>query len=319
MDALKTSFGWLLRAVLLFVLIVVSFWLSGLLIGGSVPDIATSQPGLVSPLNGALIVALADLLIICALIRFSRWSGWRLTLALAAAYYGAVTVLPNLETWYFLPVIPVSGAPDLVPRLFLAGVPTAFFFIPLAVVILGKSRPTTAEERAGHEAPSIPFARWVWMLLILAFAFFALYWGISYAIAWQNPELRAFYGQPGEPLPFFQHLINTHRLHPGVFPLEVLRAWLCVLCSLPFIRSSRLSLAATSIVVGLFLSVPQNLGLISANSLVPDASVRASHMLETGLVSFLFGVTIVWILYWGQRKAVTEIAMTPRLASERHE
>jgi len=76
-------------------------------------------------------------------------------------------------------------------RLFLMGIPTAFLFIPLAVWILGKGRATA------HAAPNLalvmPVQQWIWKLAAIVVVYLVLYWGAGYFIAWQNPELRAFY------------------------------------------------------------------------------------------------------------------------------
>ena len=96
-------------------------------VAGVMPDIAISEPGLVPATSGLLIIALAHLLVIAALILTSCWGGWKLGVSLALAYYGAVTFLMQIETWYFLSSISVG--PQLLPRLFLMGIPTAFLFI----------------------------------------------------------------------------------------------------------------------------------------------------------------------------------------------
>jgi len=114
---------------------------------------------------------------------------------------------------------------------------------------------------------------------------------------WSLPELRAFYGQPGEPSPFFTHTANTLRHDPMLFPLQILRALLWVLCALPVIRGSRVNPWWTALLVGLLFSAPQNLGHILANPLMPVASVRLSHMIETASSTFLFGALVVWLLH----------------------
>lgn len=129
-------FAWILRFVALYVLFLVCFVIGSMAVAGAMPATATSEPGLVSTTIGLLIIALAHVLIIAALILSSRWGGWKLAISLALAYYGAVTVLPQIETWYFLSFITVT--PELVARLFLMGIPPAFLFVPLAVWILGK-------------------------------------------------------------------------------------------------------------------------------------------------------------------------------------
>jgi hypothetical protein len=45
------------------------------------------------------------------------------------------------------------------------------------------------------------------------------------------------------------------------------------------------------------LSLPQNIGHILPNSLIPLSSVRMSHLLETASSTFVFGVIVTWLLY----------------------
>jgi hypothetical protein len=49
--------------------------------------------------------------------------------------------------------------------------------------------------------------------------------------------------------------------------------------------------------VGLALSVPQNIGHILPNSLIPLNSVRMSHLIETASSTFVFGLTLTWLLF----------------------
>ncbi|MEW6405891.1 MAG: hypothetical protein AB1649_29210 [Chloroflexota bacterium] len=72
---------------------------------------------------------------------------------------------------------------------------------------MGKGR-TTVDD---FPTPALvmPARQWMWKLAAIALAYLILYWCAGYFIAWQNPELRAFYGQPGEAVSFFAHLANT--------------------------------------------------------------------------------------------------------------
>ena len=293
MNSARSFFKWTFRLILLFILFIVFFMVGSLAVAGVMPAITTSEPGLVPATSGLLIIALANLIVIAALILTSRWSSWKLAISLTLAYYGAVTFMMQIETWYFLSSITVS--PQLLPRLFLMGVPTAFLFIPLAVWILGKGRATT--DTLPNSALVMPIQQWVWKLAAIAVAYLALYWAAGYFIAWQNPELRAFYGQPGEALPFFTHTANTLRHDPMLFPFQILRALLWVLCALPVIRDSKVNPWLTALLVGLLFSVPQNVGHIIANPLLPIASIRLSHMIETASSTFIFGTIVVWLLH----------------------
>ncbi len=293
MNTPRSFVDWTFRLILLFVLFIVFFVIGSMTVAGLIPDNAISEPGLVSATTGLLIIALASLLVIAALILTSRWSGWKLALSLAPAYYGAVTFMTQVETWYFLSSISVG--PQLLLRLFLMGIPTAFLFIPLAVWILGKGRATA--DTLPNPALVMPIQQWIWKLAAITVAYLVLYWGGGYFIAWQNPELRAFYGQPGEALPFFTHTANTLRDEPMLLPFQILRALLWVLCAVPVIRGSRVKPWWTALLVGLFFSVPQNVAHIIANPFLPIASVRLSHMIETASSTFIFGTIVVWLLH----------------------
>ena len=282
----------LLRIGALYVLFLACFVIGSLPVASALPDTAASEPGLVPPVAGLLIIALLNVLVVAALILASRWNGWTVAASFACAYYGAVTLMPQVETWYFLSTLTVGR--HVLPRLFLMGVPTAFVFVPLAVWILGKGR--AAEASAPSRVPEVHPGEWAWKLATLAVIYVALYWSAGYFIAWQNPELRAFYGHQGEPLPFVTHTANTFRLDPGLFGFQLLRGLLWVLCALPVIVGSAVSRWRTALLVGLLFSVPQNVGQILANPLMPAASVRFSHMIETATSTFVFGLLVVWLL-----------------------
>ena len=284
---------WFLRFTFLPILFVVCFMAGSTVVAGLMPTTVTSEPGLVSDIGGLLIIALADVAVIAALILTSRWHGWKLALSLALAYYGAVTFVMQIETAYFLSSITVS--PQLLPRLFVMGMPTAFIFIPLAVWMLGKGRADA--QTSPQRALSMPLGQWIWKLALAAALYIVLYWGAGYFIAWQNPALRAFYGQPGEALPFFVHTANTLRSDPWLFPFQVLRTLLWVLCALPIIWGSKVNPWWTALLVGLLFSVPQNIGHILANPLLPVASIRLSHMIETASSTFVFGLLVVWLFH----------------------
>lgn len=258
--------------------------------GGSPP--AVSEPGLVSPAAGLLIVALVNLVIIVPLIRTSRWGGWKLALLLALSYYGTVTFVVQLESAFFLTASTVDA--QTLPRLFLMGLPPAFCFLPLAVRILGKKSPPA--DPTPNSRLVMPVGQWLWKLTAIVAAYLILYWLAGYFIAWQNPAVRAFYGQPGPALPFWEHTLNTLR-NSRLFALQILRALLWVLCMLPVIRGAKLTPWRTALLAGAFLSLLPNIALILENPLMPSATVRLTHLLETTSSNFLWGLFMVWLLH----------------------
>ena len=283
---------WTARTALLLLLFYVCFISGSMAISGMLPD-AESEPGLIEGNIGFLIFGMVNMLLITVLILSSRWNGWKLALVLGTAYYGAVTFLIQIEAWYFMSNITFDQ--KLVPRLFIMGLPVAFIYIPLAVLILGKWKKKSSETPAFSLI--FPVKQWIWKLSTIAVIYILLYWLAGYYIAWQNAELRDFYGSPGAILPFWEQTANTFYNEPGLFPFQAIRAMLWTLCAIPIIRGSNVKVWWTAILVGLFFTVPQISGLILENPLMPSASVRLSHMIEGIATNLVFGMMIVWLLH----------------------
>ena len=290
--SIKSIILFCLRFVLVFVLFVAFFMLGSEAVAGKMPT-GGSEPGLVSEGAAFLIIVFVETAILSALILTSRWGGWKLAILLSLAYYGAVTVLMQIETWYFLSNITVS--PDLLPALFIMRLPVTFIVIPLAVWIFGKGKAQADAEP--NPALVMPASQWAWKAALIAAAYVTLYWTAGYFIAWQNPELRAFYGSPGDALPFWTHTLGTLRGDPGLLPFQLLRGLLWMVCALPIIRGSKVTAWWTALLVGLMFSLPQNTAHIMANPLMPIASVRLSHLIETASSTFVFGLIVVWLLH----------------------
>ena len=282
---------WTGRFALLLLLFFILFVIGSMAVSGLLPDIA-SEPGPVPKDIGFLIFGVLNTLLIIAMILSSRWYGWKLTLVLAFAYYGAVTFLTQIETWYFLSEVTVTA--EILQGLFIMGLPIAFIYIPLAVLILGKRK---AKETVANVATArIPKKQLMLKVIAIALVYIALYWGAGYFIAWQNPDLRAFYGSPGAILPFWEQTANTFN-DSGLFPFQFLRGLLWTLCAVPIVHSSKLKTWHTAVLLGLFFTIPQVLGLILENPLMPSASVRLSHIIEGFASNFTFGLIIVWLLH----------------------
>jgi len=284
--------NWTGRLLLLLVLFIVIFVIGTIPISGVMPDIQ-SEPGLLPDPYGFLVFGFGNMLLIAGLILTSRWSGWKLALIMSLAYYGAVTFLTQIETWFFMSN--VTADEQLLPLLFVMGLPIAFIYIPLAVWILGKGKKSEAVEPVTFSGFTV--TQWTVKLIAIIVAYITLYWSAGYFIAWQNPSLRAFYGSPGDIVPFWEHTANTLATDPGLFPFQALRALLWALCALPIIAGSKVNGWQTAIFVGLFFTLPQVSGLILENPLMPEASVRFSHLIEGLSSNFIFGMIIAWLLH----------------------
>ncbi len=287
----KNFLIWGFRLILLTVLYFPIWILGTMAIGDLIPDIP-SEPGLVSEGIGVAILGVINTTLIVGLIVSSRWNGWRLALSLAFAYYGAVTFITQIETWYFLTEITVS--PKLLPRLFVMGLSIPLIYIPLAILICRKwKKDGSAAENTNMV---MPFEQLVLKLGIIAVIYLVIYWLAGYYIAWQNPELRAFYGSPGEIVPFFTHTFATFTKTPSLILLQLARGILFAAIVMPIILGSNVKPWLTGLIVGFLLAIP-HLGHIMPNPLMPIASVRFSHMIETATSTFVFGLIIVWLLH----------------------
>ena len=292
-QSIGKTFGWILRFVVLVILYFVLFAAGGGFVAPYLPA-TPAEPGPVPEMIALLIVCCTTVFIVMWMIHSSRWHGWKLSLSMSAAFYLVMTLVTQLEAWYFL--LGITIGPELMIRLFLQGIPTAFIFIPIAVLVMGRVR-APAKETASSEIAPTSFKEWFWKLGVIYIAYLVLYYTAGYFIAWQNPEVRAFYGSPGDALPFFQQMAYIFTNDPWLTPYQLLRTLIWVAGAFVVIRGSRLPLWQTALIVGLALSVPQNIGHILPNSLIPLSSVRMSHLIETASSTFIFGVIVTWLLY----------------------
>jgi hypothetical protein len=288
---LKKILIWAFRLILLTVLYFPG-WILGSLASGDLMTEVPSEPGLLSEEIGMVILGIINTILIVGLILTSRWNGWRLASFLALAYYGAFTFITQVETWYFLTEITVS--PKLLPRLFIMGLSIPIIYIPLAILICRKWK----KRDVATENPNMimPFKQFLLKLGVIAIIYLVIYWLAGYYIAWQNPELRAFYGSPGEIEPFFTHTFATFSKTPSLILLQLVRGMLFAIIVMPIILGSNVKPWLSGLLVGFLFATP-HLGHILPNPLMPIASVRLSHMIETATSTFVFGLIIVWLLH----------------------
>lgn len=288
---LKKILIWAFRLILLTVLYFPVWILGSMAIGDLMPEVP-SEPGLLSEEIGMVILGIINTILIVGLILTSRWNGWRLASFLALAYYGAFTFITQVETWYFLTETTVS--PKLLPRLFIMGLSIPIIYIPLAILICRKWK----KRDVATENPNMimPFKQFLLKLGVIAIIYLVIYWLAGYYIAWQNPELRAFYGSPGEIEPFFTHTFATFSKTPSLILLQLVRGMLFAIIVMPIILGSNVKPWLSGLLVGFLFATP-HLVHILPNPLMPIASVRLSHMIETATSTFVFGLIIVWLLH----------------------
>jgi hypothetical protein len=249
-----------------------------------------STPPESNPAFALLVVSFLNTLILSYLILRSRWAGWKLIGASFLILFGVSTVLPQIETAYFLTRLP----PGMLPRIFLAGAITAALFSVLAVLVMGKRRSDVSDTK-GSSHLNLPFGEWVWKQALIAVAYVVIYFVFGYFIAWKSPAVRAYYGG-SDPGSFLTQMNIVIRDTPWLLPLQVVRAILWTALAVLVIRQMKGRWWEIGLVVGLLFAIP------SAQLLIPNpfmpADVRMAHLVETASSNFLFGWLLVWILFF---------------------
>lgn len=238
---------------------------------------------------GAALVALLAVSLINAavwtyVILRSNWTGGKLIIAVLLIFFGVSTVMPQIETAYFISRLP----PGMLPRLFVAGLIMAVVFAPLAVLILGKAR-----ARANSDFRSKPLGRALPLKLILiVVAYVLIYFTFGYFIAWQSAAVRAYYGG-NDPGNFLVHMANLVRTEPLLFVLQAVRALMWAAIAAPVIKMMKGGWWEAGLAVALLFAVMTS-QLLLPNPLMPEA-VRLAHLVETSTSNFLFGWLVVLI------------------------
>jgi hypothetical protein len=255
----------------------------------ALPDEPPTPAGAGAALAALWAVSLLNTAVLAYVILRSRLTGWRLILTLFFVFYGVTTVMPQVETAFFVTRLP----PGMLPRLFLSGAVIAAIFIPLAVLILGKRR---AEAAGDESSPRLHMtaAEWVGKLSLIVIAYVAIYFTFGYFIAWKSAAVRAFYGG-SDPGSVPAQMRSVLRDTPLLLPLQVVRALLWAAIAVPVVRMTKGRWWEGGLATALLFAVVMNSQLLLPNPLMPR-EVRMVHLLETASSNFLFGWLVVLVL-----------------------
>ena len=256
---------------------------SGALLSNASEQNATADAG--ATLLALLLVSLINAAVWTYVIRCSHWTGWKLILTVFLLFFGVSTLMPQIETAYFITRLPAG----LLPRLFIAGLIIAAVFAPLTVLILGKAR-----SRANESSRlKMPLSVWIAKGCAIVIAYLFFYFTFGYFIAWKNEAVRAYYAG-SDPGNFVTHITNLLRAEPLLFLLQVVRALLWLAIAVPVIKMMKGEWWKTGLAVALLFAVMTS-QLLLPNPLMPD-EVRMVHLVETATSNFLFGWLVVLIL-----------------------
>ena len=275
-----------------FLAVTILYFGSFAVVSGALLSTATEQPSPAetsATLLPLLVVSLINAAVWTYVILRSRWAGWKLVLAVFFVFFGVSTVMPQIETAYFITRLP-SG---MLPRLFLAGMIVAAVFAPLAVLILGKTK-SHANKSSGDSRLNMPVGVWIAKLSLIVIAYLIIYFTFGYFIAWRNAAVQAYYGG-SDPGSFMAHITSLLRNEPLLFLLQAVRALLWTALAVPVIKMTNGKWWESGLAVALLFGVFMNSLLLLPNPLMPF-EVRMAHLVETASSNFLFGWLLVLIL-----------------------
>lgn len=221
----------------------------------------------------------------------SRWSGLKLIGTISLVFFGVMYFLSQVESYYFRGPLGMSTAE--IERFVLGGAITTVIFSVLAVMILGKMRPSEITEPPPPRLKNLA-RELAWKVPVLALVYIAVYYLFGYFVAWQSPAVRQLYSGSTEISPFFSHLTSHIASSPFFFPFQFLRGLVWVALALPIVRMMRGKDWETPLAVGLLFALP-GFFLLIPNPYMPEA-VRLAHLLEGTTSNFLFGGLVGWLL-----------------------
>ena len=263
--------------------------LSGLLLPR--PSEEFSQADASALITGLLVFSVLNTLVLSFILSRSRYGGWKLVLAIAVVLYGAMTVLPQIETAFF-----VKLPSEMLPRLFLFGAVFSGVFSIFAVMINRKLKyPANSDERR----LKMPARHWLVKLCIIIVIYLIVYFAFGYFIAWKSEAVRAYYGG-NDPGSFLAQIRNVWRDTPLLFPLQAVRALLWTSIAVVVIRTMKGRWWEAGLAVALLFSA-MSAQLLLPNPFMP-AEVRMVHLLETATSNFIFGWLVVFVLMGEQSK-----------------
>ncbi len=240
--------------------------------------------------------AVLPLLIVCAchaavlsypIVR-SRWTGWRLILAIFLVQYGVTTFLSAIEAVVFLKYLVDIMPAAMIPHQFAHGAVVAALFSPMAVLIHGKmtgARDTQKPDRM----PDMGWMRWIGRLLAIGAIYVAVYFsfGLLVFMPLVGDAFQSYYGD-----------LQT----PAWMPLlQVARGIIWAILALPVIRMMEGQRWESNLAVALLFSVLMGFLLLMPNPIMPEA-IRRAHFVEVTSSNFLFGWIVAWVL---QRRHVS--------------
>lgn len=257
---------------------------------------------------GAILFALVlfgffNALLLCTVIKYSRWSGALLILGLLLTVYGIQTFIGMIDALAYLTPLgkylgsgstPSLDVPEnIIVASFIVGLPVVLIVIPVTALLFGKAK------KGKNDIPGILVSmdkqNWIFKISAAIVIYELLYYGFGYFVAWQHESVRAYY-QGIDHGSFFAQMKYILGTTPFTIPFQAFRAILWVVFVYPIISMFRDKPLPGALLTAFYLSVPWiNLFLMLPN-LVP-MEVGQIHFIEVFSSNFIFGLLLFWLFH----------------------
>src|SRR5690606_14794251 len=226
-------------------------------------------------------------------IATSAYRGFNRWLFLVLFVFGIQFFLTQMETLFFLSAIGMTGSQ--VAAILVTGLTMATLTVSAS---LAAERMYTPKVSKALHFPQINMRGIMRPILILTFVIYPLiYFLFGYFIAWQNPDLRMYYTGSDELRALSSQFIYGF-IGEGIYPFQILRAFLWLVFSLPVIAMMGVKPGRIVLFALANAMIPASM-LLLPNAFMP-ASVALSHFYETATSNFLWGITLAILL--GRRR-----------------
>ncbi len=287
----KTFFRYLGK-LSVFTLTVWSF-ISGLLQGvlGYIDPSTFGPEQALAPLLPLFLTCLLNAGVVLWIAKRTSLAGRKLGALVFAVVFGVMFFLPQMESVYFNGVLQIPLG--VIGATLVSGLGVGWVSAKVAVEF-------RQEEQVAVSTPPLKVVHPREKIVVLAVLYVIFYFVFGYYIAWQAPEVRAFYSGNEALLPFWAHL---EQQAAGLFVLQFVRGVLWALIGyIVAVNLSSISTRERMILVGLALSVGLAFPILVPNPYMPWI-VRRVHFVELLVENFLFGAIAAWLFSPNMRRA----------------
>ncbi len=282
-----------LGRIILGVFLLLLIWMISLLLAEFfIPShLESSQAPEITILFRFILICLIHVLLLYLTIRYSTWSGIKLTLVIFLLIFMIQYFMSMIEAIWFNDSLdmPLSG----IKSILLSGFLLSLFFSPLMVWIGGGYSPK--KDSQGHSWDEYLTKDLIWKIpLLILIIYPALYFLAGYFIAWQSESVRIFYTGSAEMEKFSEMMIEN--VKSGLYGFQILRGLMWVGIAIPVYIMLKGSFWMKGILIGLLFALLMNAQHLLPNPYFPS-EVSKIHFIETATSNFVWGFLIVLIFH----------------------